>query len=650
MLRVALVNMPFAAWNRPSFALSQLSALIQRDFRDEVSVDVHYLNVDFAEYLGAATYESISELLDHLHTGVGDWLFRDLAFPDAPDNTEEYFRRFYRGDRWAEFRNLILECRTSLPDVCADLITKHRLDEADIVGFTSMFAQNGPSIALATMIKQRNPGVVTIMGGANCEAPMGGVLAARVPSLDYVFSGPALDTFATFLRYRIDSSLSEVDSVRGILSRRNCTDPRYRDAIGTGHDIDDFFPPDYSAFLTALADHPTLEATSAAEPTLFFETSRGCWWGQRSHCTFCGLNGQSMNYRSMAAPTALEQFNWLFTFAPTCAAFHCTDNVMPRNYTRDVFPHLTPPPGAYIYYEVKLPLSRQDMATMAKAGVTTVQPGIEALATSTLRLMGKGTTVFQNLQFLKNCREFGIEPDWNLLIGFPGEPESVYEKYRVDLPLLTHLSPPHGVYLVRFDRFSPYFNRRHEYGLDLHPMDYYGLTYPFDVDDLASLAYFFADHSIAPYQVESAKHHGVLRDLVARWRGAWSGSTAGPAPRDLRLVGSDGWLIHDSRSGTTHTHRVDDATVWLLRRLSSPTRPDQLAAQWPDDPADLDVRLAWLRDHGMIFVENDRMLSLVLGAHDGGGDQPGVEDEETTAQASRIRSLPLLVSPPVART
>jgi hypothetical protein len=166
--------------------------------------------------------------IEHLHSGIGDWLFRAIAFPDAPDNSAEYFRRFYRGERWAAFREQVHDLRASLGDVCFELITRHRLAEADILGLTSMFAQNGSSIALATLVKERNPNVVTLMGGANCEAPMGTVLANRVPALDCVFSGPALDTFTTFVRCWIDGRLAEVDAVPGLLTSRSCTDPRSR--------------------------------------------------------------------------------------------------------------------------------------------------------------------------------------------------------------------------------------------------------------------------------------------------------------------------------------------------------------------------------------------------------------------------------------
>jgi radical SAM superfamily enzyme YgiQ (UPF0313 family) len=34
------------------------------------------------------------------------------------------------------------------------------------------------------------------------------------------------------------------------------------------------------------------------EPKLVIESSRGCWWGHKHYCTFCGLNGSLMTFRS----------------------------------------------------------------------------------------------------------------------------------------------------------------------------------------------------------------------------------------------------------------------------------------------------------------------------------------------------------------
>jgi ribosomal peptide maturation radical SAM protein 1 len=423
-LIVKLVNMPFADWHRPSFALSQLESVIKERLGDRVLVETHYLNQDVADFLGAALYESIALSNEHVDSGLGEWLFRSIAFPDAEDNIDEYLRRFYHGNRWSDFRDLVRQLRPSLAGLMEDLIARHRLDHSDVVGLTSMFAQNVPSIALARSLKALNPRVLTVLGGANCEAPMGNVLARRVSTLDYIFSGPALITFPRFLEMILDGEIAGVGEIPGVLCAENASDPRSRAMLGSERPINQLVRPTYDGFIAAIDAHAKLCESSSAEPVLLFETSRGCWWGERSHCTFCGLNGNNMDFREMHAEAAVDQFKWLFALAPAYKSFYCTDNVMPRSYPREVFDQLDPPGEVSIYYEVKLPLSRADLARMARARVTMVQPGIEALASGTLRLMGKGTTAFQNIQFLKNAREFKIFPDWNLLLGFPGESSS----------------------------------------------------------------------------------------------------------------------------------------------------------------------------------------------------------------------------------
>src|SRR5258708_39699506 len=108
-------------------------------------------------------------------------------------------------------------------------------------------------------------------------------------------------------------------------------------------------------------------------------------------------------------------------YYPRARHFSAVDNIMPVSYPAEVFAQLAVPDDVVIFYEVKADLETAAMATMAAHGVRAVQPGIEAFATSTLKLMGKGTTTFQNLRFLKLCVTHGLDPNWNLLVGFPGE-------------------------------------------------------------------------------------------------------------------------------------------------------------------------------------------------------------------------------------
>lgn len=635
-LRVSLVNMPFADWNRPSLALGQLASLTRRDFTGRVAVDVRYLNQDMASFLGTQNYEDISVKHEYVDTGLGDWLFRQIAFPEIPDNSAEYFQRYYPGRTWGPFREQIEELRSRLLPFCDQLVDRYQLADADVVGFTSMFAQNIPSMALARLIKKRNPKVLTVMGGANCESPMGTVLAEHVDTLDYIFAGPALESFPAFIRCVLDGTPNEADAIPGIITHRNFHEPYTHSTLGRDHDINDILLPDYDSFFQALDEHPELTRTGRSMIVLPFETSRGCWWGERSHCTFCGLNGQSMGYRSMSPELAIEQFTRLFRHTDRCSALFCVDNIMPRSYPAEVFAQLDPPPNVSIFYEVKLPLSREDMKRMVSAHVTKVQPGVEALATSTLKLMAKGTTAFQNLQFLKNCSEFGIKPSWNLLIGFPREDPAVYERYAMYIPKLLHLPPPSGAHMVRFDRFSPYFNQRDQYELDLHPMDFYSLSYPFDPAALNDLAYFFVDSNMSPYTLNAVQCHAQLNHLIGAWREAWQNAETTP---ELRLDRSEeaGWCIRDSRSGKPVVHQVDDQMSILIRKLASPTKLDRITAEWEYGTVDIETRLAWLREYDMLFEEDHRALSLVLA--EAADEQP----DEDIAPGSRqlIRTIPL---------
>lgn len=632
MLKISLVNMPFADWDRPSFALSQLAALARREFGDQVDVSVHSLNLDVARYLGAETYEEITGNLQHLLTGLGEWMFRSIAFPDVDDNQDAYFDRYYTGPRASDFRSRLLELRAGLPDLFDRLCDQYALADADIIGFTSMFAQTNASLGMARVVKGRNPDAVAVLGGANCEAPMGSVLARNVPQVDAIFSGPALHTFPDFVRLYLEGGMDAVNAIPGVVTQANVDDPVMVAAVGKDRDIDDFFEPDYSGYLDAFdRARGELSADPDAKPELMFETSRGCWWGQRSHCTFCGLNGLGMGYRAMSPEVALRQFTWLFGLSDRARGFSCTDNILPKNFPREVFAKLPErPEGPAVFYEVKLPLSAKDMTAMARVGVTRVQPGIESLSTETLKLMGKGTTAFLNIQFLKNCVRNGITPEWNLLMGFPGEREEVYHKYIADIPQLTHLPPPQAAFLVRFDRYSPYFTNPDSYGLDLVPMDFYEKAFPFGADDLREMAYFFRDRGAGTYQDSAFACVGEVNQLVEHWLGRRAATDGAAAPvLELRRGGEGERWILDTRSGSPRELPVDETMLRLLERLTSPVTEESLVAA--DGLGEgVAERLALLRERRMLFEEDGRMISLVV--LDLPDEEPAPEDGRVLLQ------------------
>jgi magnesium-protoporphyrin IX monomethyl ester (oxidative) cyclase len=471
---------------------------------------------------------------------------------------------------------------------------------------------------MARRIKARNPGVVVVVGGANCEGVMGRTLVDQVDAIDFVFSGPSLKSFPALVRALLAGDEAGCHRIDGVFSRRNqvrfagCSSgPAAEEgvevkAFGEETDINTPVALDYGPFLDGYESNFPGEAP----PQLFFETSRGCWWGERAHCTFCGLNGTTIGYRSMQPALAFQVFNHLFQYEGRCGDLSSVDNILPKSYLTDVLPYVDTPETMRFFYEVKADLTEGDFRVLAKSRVLLIQPGIEALNTSTLKLMRKGTSAFQNLQFLFNCVRYGISPAWNLLIGFPREEMEVYEKYDADLPLLTHLPPPGGVFPIRFDRFSPYHDEAQEYGLDLQPLDWYPLTYPWSDEVLAQLAYYFADHNYgAQYAVNAATMVMRLRKTVDRWTALWA--DPGTTPRlELRRAAGGAAAVFDSRSEEPLEYELDAGAVRLLDALSTPKKVASLVKELPG--MDVEAGLERLRAHRLLFQENDRILSLII--------------------------------------
>jgi hypothetical protein len=47
--------------------------------------------------VGVELYQYISTSMQSFYAGLGDWFFRLEAFPQLPDNTQQYLQRYFRG-------------------------------------------------------------------------------------------------------------------------------------------------------------------------------------------------------------------------------------------------------------------------------------------------------------------------------------------------------------------------------------------------------------------------------------------------------------------------------------------------------------------------------------------------------------------------
>ena len=164
-------------------------------------------------------------------------------------------------------------------------------------------------------------------------------------------------------------------------------------------------------------------------PTLPVETSRGCWWqrrsvsGKSSGCAFCNLNLQWKGYRSKPSTQVADEIDYLTTKYQTLSVA-IVDNVLPKSTSTELFKKLAGlNKDLRMFSEIRATTTFPELSLMASAGIQEVQIGIEALATSLLKKLNKGTTAIQNLEIMRDCEALGIKNYSNLILHFPGSDE-----------------------------------------------------------------------------------------------------------------------------------------------------------------------------------------------------------------------------------
>ncbi len=252
------------------------------------------------------------------------------------------------------------------------------------------------------------------------------------------------------------------------------------------------------------------------------------------HCTFCGLNGATMAFRSKSAPRALDELTHLATTYPGCD-IQVVDNILDLNYFKTLLPDLAARKlNVSLFYETKSNLKKDQVRLLRDSGVLTIQPGIESFSSKVLKLMKKGVSGLQNIQLLKWCKEIGVEPIWYFLMGFPGEsPEDYFEMASLSARVC-HLPKPSGVNVVRLDRFSPNFNQSGQLGFTkLRPLPFYEFLYDLPEAARYNLAYYFAYDYKVPQDV--ARYADPLVKSVHAWTTTWKHSELVSIDVDDRL-------------------------------------------------------------------------------------------------------------------
>lgn len=644
--RILLVVPPFLSVLRPSLGVSTLAAAVDAE---RYEVEILYLNMDFAELVGLDDFEWIARRSSP-RILAGEWVFSEAlrapAIPDSADDEARFRDRFFDGPDGVpeKRRDAFARARRLAVPFVEESARRIAALEPDLVGFTSSFQQHCAGLAIARAFRTLRPETPIAMGGANCEGPMGRATLRLFPWIDYVFSGESDVTFPEFLdgffTDGVEPDSKDAPALPANVFAREGRADAARD--GRVEDLDRLPVPEFRDYFRRLA------SASYAEdivPGLPFEASRGCWWGARKHCKFCGLNGNGMAYRSKSPARVLSEIETLHARWGS-NLFEAADNILDMKHVTGVFERLAAEGRPYrFFFEVKSNLNERQLSTLARGGASWIQPGIESLDDRVLELMDKGVTGLQNVGLLRMCKELGVVAVWNLLHGFPGETAESYENLERIVPLVAHLQPPMGLAPVRIDRFSPYFERAEVHGLaPLRPLPAYEEVYRLPPEDLAELAYYFEPETPPPSSVENLERLG---EMVRSWGLRYMNRPTRPVLeridlmgvpmiRDTRPCAGREWRPLDPVEGVVlETFRVPGPVAQGLARAAA-----ELAAnppEWPEsegDPSEEDgesgppereeacriadpagaasAAFARLVEDGCLLTDRDRAVSIVV--------------------------------------
>ncbi len=502
--RYALLSMPWFWAYLPSIQLAIVKDVLAGL---DVESDVFEFYTDLTEATGIHLCKAIAN--DSGYTG--ELLFSQFYFDD--------FHQQYNQDRVdlgfatkAIQDDVFVFLTPVIEKLLDDCIAEVDWQSYDAICFSLTASQTAASMAMAKRIKAKFPDVPIIFGGSSCAGEMGQAILELCPQVDVAVHGEA----EVILPKLVEALNGErgFDEVPGISWRRYGTIVTNERAqlYALSRERNNL---DFDSYFNRVANNKLLTAHGFWIP---FESSRGCWYGEKAQCTFCGLN-EIIQYRERGDKGLMQELEH-YQDRYGVKNFFAVDLIMPRSFFNKFLPDVDKADkGWTIFYEIKSNMRRPEIEQLASAGVRWIQPGIESLSDNILTIMRKGVTAAHNIQTLRLAKEQGVTASWNLITGFPREKAENYLEMVPLIPKLFHLDPPVGLGDFEVHRFSPYFENPEEMGVALrgaYPI--YDSVYPVDRSILDKLVYRYQYELIDPPDPRLNESRGLIHKAVAEWR------------------------------------------------------------------------------------------------------------------------------------
>ncbi|MDD3815370.1 MAG: RiPP maturation radical SAM C-methyltransferase, partial [Desulfocapsaceae bacterium] len=423
LFRVALISMPWSILNRPSIQLGALKAWLDRD--DAIRTHTFHPYLQVAKALGTEVYHHLAR-----NSWAGEALYSPLLFPEQRPQAARLFDESCKGKN--ELRKVDFDQSVQLLDLSLDQwLADLDLASFHLIGFSICFNQLLSSLTAAQRIKELHPSLPIAIGGSGCVGTIGASLLENFSQIDYVISGEGEEALTQLCHCLQQNNDPETLPPQIILRRRPFSEGPCRGIV----DLNRLPTPDYAPYFQQMQD--TFPGQPFI-PILPLEFSRGCWWNR---CTFCNLNLQWQGYRwkksAKVAGEVAEQ-----SLRHGCLDFTFTDNALPPKEADLFFQTMAEEKIDYDFFaEIRVISDGDKLAAYRRGGLSSVQVGIEALSTSLLARMEKGTTVMDNIAAMKQSRACHMQLDGNLITEFPGSTEEEVAETLYNLDFVLPFTP-----------------------------------------------------------------------------------------------------------------------------------------------------------------------------------------------------------------
>ncbi|MFJ2322076.1 radical SAM protein [Pseudomonas sp. NPDC087817] len=433
---VSLISLPWPRAEHLSIQLGVLAAYLR-----ERGISV--IQKNYARELPAII--GIEQYRLMLQNELQGYEAATILFPSKRRSIKKLFKSVIGTDN--DFRKYIADCIKYYRLTHNDLL----LTNSFIYGFTTSFLQLLPSLLVSRLLKNSKPDCLIVFGGAGITKEFGVAILEHFSWVDIAVFGEGEETLLDIYNATNQDANFDLSKVDGIVYRDNFRCIKSNTPRRRLENLDTLPTPDFSG-----QEHQWISEAESINlmPTITIEGSRGCFYGK---CTFCNLNMQWDNSaRKKTDEKIIDEITKILKQQDSFRIFMCDTNVSDR---KSFFEKLAKKHSDLdIFVEVSGHKDGRDFEfyqTLRRAGVSQIQIGIEALSTSLLKKIRKGTTAIENIQLLKWCAVAGIRVYYNIMYLIPGESQEEIEGTALAIEFAMHYEPPGKLCRYIYSHNSP---------------------------------------------------------------------------------------------------------------------------------------------------------------------------------------------------